>query len=264
MTQTLKITSWNINSVRLRINMVCDFLYNFNCDILCLQEIKCEEHLFPYQAFHQAGYEYCYVSGQKSYNGVAIVSKLPLDNITIEPVTDHRDGARFIAATLPNGTILKNYYIPAGGDIACEIENDKFKHKMDFVRTLTQTAMPEKSQIVVGDFNIAPFEHDVWLHKQLLKVVSHTPQEVEALNAFKQAGNFCDIARHFHNQDEKLYSWWSYRARDWKASNRGRRLDHIWCSEPLKNTISDFVISQDYRGYEKPSDHVPISVTYQM
>lgn len=264
MKNTLKITSWNINSVRLRINMILDYLKNHHADILCLQEIKCETHLFPYDAFKQAGYEFCYVSGQKSYNGVAIISKTKLKDIQISDVTDDRDGARFIAASLENEIILKNYYIPAGGDIACEAKHPKFKHKMDFVRSLTKTADTQTQQIIVGDFNIAPFEHDVWSHKQLLSVVSHTPQEVKALDAFKKAGAFCDIARHFHNADEKLYSWWSYRARDWQASNRGRRLDHIWCSESLIDKISNFTINKNYRGYEKPSDHVPISIDYEV
>jgi len=262
MTQALKIVSWNINSVRLRILMVLDFIANYQPDIVCLQEIKCETHLFPFDAFKSAGYAYCYVSGQKSYNGVAIIAKKPLKNIDIQNVTGSEDGARFISATLDNDVILKNYYIPAGGDIADELENIKFKHKMNFVRTLRDTVNPKEKQIILGDFNIAPYEHDVWSHKQLLKVVSHTPQEVDVLNAFKKAGNFCDIARHFHEDSEKVYSWWSYRNKDWKKSNRGRRLDHIWCSDALINDVKAFHIFKEYRDYEKPSDHVPIAAEY--
>jgi exodeoxyribonuclease III len=258
----LKIVSWNINSIRLRIEMVVGFLQNHQPDIVCFQEIKCEENLFPYAYCHQAGYEYHYVSGQKSYNGVAIISKTPLSDIDITPVTSDTDGSRFISARLANGVILKNYYIPAGGDIPNESDNIKFKHKMDFVRSLITTANPQQPQIILGDFNIAPYEHDVWSHKQLLDVVSHTPQEVSALNDFKQAGDFCDIARHFHSDTEKLYSWWSYRAKDWQASNRGRRLDHIWCSRPLVESIKSFTIYKEYRGYEQPSDHVPIAIEY--
>ena len=264
MNKTLKIVSWNINSVRLRINMVLDFLQLHQADILCLQEIKCETDLFPYDAFKQAGYENCYVIGQKSYNGVAIISKIPLTHINIANVTGDQDGARFISANLPSGVVLKNYYIPAGGDIADETENVKFKHKMDFVRSLCDTATPNIPQIILGDFNIAPYEHDVWSHKQLLKVVSHTPQEVYLLNNFKQAGDFCDIARHFHDASQKVYSWWSYRSKDWQKSNRGRRLDHIWCSNSLKDSIKNFDIYQDYRNHERPSDHVPIAIEYAL
>jgi exodeoxyribonuclease-3 len=262
MSDTIHIVSWNINSIRLRIQMVIGFLQEHQPDIICFQEIKCEENHFPYAYFHQAGYPYHYVLGQKSYNGVAIISKIPLNNIDITPVTGTDDGARFIAAHLPNGVVLKNYYIPAGGDIPNEAENIKFKHKMNFVRTLCQTVTPNQSQIILGDFNIAPYEHDVWSHKQLLDVVSHTPTEVTALNDFKHAGDFCDIARHFHSETEKLYSWWSYRAKDWQASNRGRRLDHIWCSHNLVPNIHSFHIYKNYRGYEQPSDHVPIGIVY--
>lgn len=259
---TLKIVSWNINSIRLRIDMVIDFLQHHQPHIICFQEIKCETDLFPYLAFTQAGYDYHYVCGQKSYNGVAIISKIPLGDIDTTPITGINDGSRFISGRLGNGVILKNYYIPAGGDIPSEVDNVKFKHKMDFVRTLCQTANPDEQQIILGDFNIAPYEHDVWSHKQLLTVVSHTPQEVTLLNDFKQAGNFCDIARHFHSDNEKLYSWWSYRAKDWQASNRGRRLDHIWCSHALTQAIESFTIHCDYRGYTQPSDHVPIQIEY--
>ena len=262
MSGSIKIVSWNINSVRLRIQMLIGFLQQHQPDIVCLQEIKCEENVFPYAYCHQAGYTHHYVFGQKSYNGVALISKIPLKNITMLPVTGDMDGARFISAELPNGVILKNYYIPAGGDIPSETDNIKFKHKMMFVRNLCDTVQPQQPQIILGDFNIAPFEHDVWSHKQLLDVVSHTPQEVDLLNNFKQAGGFCDIARHIYGENEKLYSWWSYRAKDWEASNRGRRLDHIWCSNFLKESIQSFHIYKEYRGYEKPSDHVPIAIEY--
>jgi exodeoxyribonuclease-3 len=262
MSGNIKIVSWNINSIRLRIQMVVGFLHKHQPDIVCFQEIKCEDSVFPYAYFHQAGYAYQYVFGQKSYNGVAIISKIPLKNINMSLITGDTDGSRFISAELPNGVLLKNYYIPAGGDVPCEINNIKFKHKMTFVRTLCDIVNAQHPQIILGDFNIAPLEHDVWSHKQLLDVVSHTPQEVSLLNNFKQAGAFCDIARHFHSETEKLYSWWSYRAKDWEASNRGRRLDHIWCSQFLTDNIKEFHIYKDYRGYEKPSDHVPIAIEY--
>lgn len=262
MNKSLKICSWNINSVRLRINMVVDFLKIYQPDILCLQEIKCEERFFPYQFFEHIGYKYNYVLGQKSYNGVAIISKIPLKNIDTSLITGDQDGARFIGAELPNGVILRNYYIPAGGDIPCETENPKFKHKMDFIRQLCNTFNGKNEQIILGDFNIAPYEHDVWSHKQLLDVVSHTQQEVDLLMQLKQAGDFCDIARHFHNKTEKLYSWWSYRAKDWEKSNRGRRLDHIWCSNSLISQINSFHIYKEYRSLTQPSDHVPIAIEY--
>src|SRR5213082_4107448 len=111
--------------------------------------------------------------------------------------------------------------------------------------------------IAVGDLNIAPLETDVWSHKQLLTVVSHTPVEVERLGALQRAGGFVDAIRHFVPPEERLYTWWSYRARDWEASDRGRRLDHIWVSRALRDCVSEHAILKDARGWLRPSDHVP-------
>ena len=114
--------------------------------------------------------------------------------------------------------------------------------------------------IAVGDFNIAPGEHDVWSHKQLLKVVSHTPPELERIAKMQNSLDWVDAARHFVPADEKCYSWWSYRNRDWKKSNRGRRLDHIWVTPPLKQSLKAHEVLVDARDWEQPSDHVPVIV----
>jgi exodeoxyribonuclease-3 len=113
---------------------------------------------------------------------------------------------------------------------------------------------------MVGDLNIAPLEHDVWSHKQLLKIVSHTPVEVEKLNAVQSAGDWVDGVRHFTPETEKLYSWWSYRAPDWQRADKGRRLDHIWVSPAMKNRLKAAKILRESRGWTQPSDHVPVIV----
>jgi len=115
--------------------------------------------------------------------------------------------------------------------------------------------------ILVGDLNVAPYENDVWSHKQLLKVVSHTPIECEKLLAAQTQGEWVDVARERIAMSEKVYTWWSYRAADWTVGNRGRRLDHIWVSRALKDGVSDFSILRDARSWERPSDHVPVTVT---
>lgn len=262
----MKIVSWNINSVRLRLPLVLQFLAEHEPDVLCLQETKCPDEHFPLEAFKEAGYAYIHIQGMKSYNGQAIISKLPFENPQIHNRVGREDcrhiSVRFGAEH--GGFDLHNLYIPAGGDEPNVEINDKFAHKLDFVDEMTaffaDTYSAEHGVIAVGDFNIAPMEHDVWSHKQLLKVVSHTPIEVEKCNAMQAAIDFTDVARHFISEDEKAYSWWSYRSKDWKASNRGRRLDHIWMTSPFRDLLAAYETLSDYRDAEKPSDHAPIVV----
>ncbi len=265
MTQ-LKIATYNINSVRLRINRVLDFLHNDNIDVLCLQETKVEDHLFPKDAFINAGYTHLYYNGEKSYNGVAIISRIPLH--TPDKQFFYNDHARHISAILPDGTHIHNFYIPAGGDEPDTEINPKFLHKLSYLACMKaffkEHHTTSSPLIMVGDFNIAPFEHDVWSHKQLLKVVSHTPIEVETLADLQNDLQWIDVAREFVPESEKLYSWWSYRSKDWRKGNRGRRLDHIWATPPLKDKITDFSIYSDLRDGEKPSDHVPVCIHYRI
>ena len=142
--------------------------------------------------------------------------------------------ARHVSARLENGVTIHNVYVPAGGDIPDREQNVKFGQKLDYLTDLRdwfRRNRPERS-ILVGDLNIAPREDDVWSHKDLLKVVSHTPVEVEAFEAAQAAGRWTDVTR-AHIPEGKLYSWWSYRAKDWEAADRGRRLDHVWASPEI-------------------------------
>ncbi len=258
----MRIGTYNINSVRLRIERVIALLREENLDILCLQETKVEDKDFPLRPLQEAGYTHIHYSGEKSYNGVAIISRIQLNNIhTLAFVNSHK---RHIAATLPDGTELHNFYIPAGGDIPDPAINDKFAHKLAYCDAiavwLRQNRKSDAPLIMLGDFNIAPLEQDVWSHKQLLGVVSHTPVEVEKLGRLKDSLGWIDTSREFVPHTEKLYSWWSYRNRDWRASNRGRRLDHIWITPPLKPLLQSSHILKDRRDGEQPSDHVPVVV----
>lgn len=262
----MKIASWNINSVRLRENLVLKLLEQENIDILCLQETKVKDELFPLENFKKGGYKHILFSGEKSYNGVCIISRVPLKLIEKKPL--YNEDKRHIAASFETEfgkeINLHNFYIPAGGDIPDVNESPKFKHKLDY-NLLMKEYLQEKystddNVIILGDFNIAPYEQDVWSHKQLLKVVSHTPIEVEKLLDTKNSLDFVDIAREFVDKTEKLYSWWSYRNKDWKKSNRGRRLDHIWCTRTLKDYIKNFYILKEVRDWERTSDHVPVII----
>jgi exodeoxyribonuclease-3 len=162
---------------------------------------------------------------------------------------------------------LHNFYVPAGGDEPDPTINPKFEHKLNFLDEMRDHAAlrPKKSRaILVGDLNVAPLEHDVWSHKQMIRVVSHTPVECEKFNAARSAGGWIDSMRVLTPEPDKLYTWWSYRAMDnWKTSDRGRRLDHIWTSPTLADRVSKIKISKDYRGAERPSDHVPVTVTIE-
>jgi exodeoxyribonuclease III len=264
---TLKIATWNINSVRLRIDLVCRLLKSQAPDVLCLQETKCPQGQFPSSKLAELGYAHIAESGQSGYHGVAIVSRIPLREISVRPFCEKQD-CRHIAAVVGEREpiIVHNLYVPAGGDEPDSEINDKFAHKLSFLGELEtwfgNGSVPHAHHgIVVGDLNIAPLEHDVWSHKQLLRVVSHTPVETEGLNRVQKAGGWVDLVRQHIPADQKAYTWWSYRAHDWALSNRGRRLDHIWATPDLARRNSRIEILRDTRGWPQPSDHVPVLAT---
>jgi exodeoxyribonuclease III len=261
----LAVATWNINSVRLRLKLVLDYLQRARPDVLCLQETKCLDDQFPRSAFREIGYADQVIRGDKGYNGVAILSRLPLGEPSCLPFGRKGD-ARHIAAEVmsPAGAAVTvhNFYVPAGGDIPDAELNAKFAHKLGFLGDMlewsAQQAGTNRRAIITGDLNIAPYESDVWNHKQLLDVVSHTPTETEALEEIRRCGEWTDAVRHRIPEPERVYTWWSYRAADWMASNRGRRLDHIWVSSPLTASIGEVTIDTAARGLERPSDHVPV------
>ena len=254
----MKLATWNINSVRLRLPLVLEFLVGHDIDVLCLQETKTEDAHFPSGALAEAGWTHQAYRGEKSYNGVAIISRLPLAEAAHLNWAGRED-CRYIAATIDGGVRVHNFYVPAGGDVPDRQENPKFGHKLDFIAEMTShfVANPPQRAILVGDLNIAPLAEDVWSTKQLQKVVSHTPVEREGLLRLIEEGGWHDAVRAHFGPEEILYSWWSYRARDWAASNRGRRLDHIWTSRDLAAAVTNVTIERGLRGAEKPSDHVP-------
>ena len=269
----LSLATWNINSVRLRIDLVARFLSEEAPDVLCLQETKCRDSEFPLAAFHKLGYPHVAINGQKGYHGVAIVSKIPLQIIDKRAFCANGD-ARHIAVELaPGGAsdrviALHNFYVPAGGDEPDPAVNPKFAHKLAFLDEMAEWAesggIAKTDAIMVGDLNIAPLETDVWNHKALLRVVSHTPVEVEKLNLVRETGPWVDALRHFVAPEEKLFTWWSYRARDWAKSDRGRRLDHIWVSESLKPRLGGARVLRESRNWKRPSDHVPVMVDFEL
>ncbi len=262
----VSIATWNINSVRLRIDAVARFLTEQAPDVLCLQEIKCVEELFPHAAFEALGYTHRAVHGQKGYHGVATVSRLPLRELTRNDWQDNGE-ARHVGVELGGagqGMVLENVYIPAGGDIPDRDANPKFGQKLDFLERMTRWSdTVTRPTLLVGDFNVAPLPEDVYDHKALLKVVSHTPIEVEALGRLTDAHGWVDLGRSHIPAPERNWTWWSYRT-FWQEKDRGRRLDHMWASPQLAAQSRSHRLVEETRRWEQPSDHVPLITQFDL
>lgn len=266
MSDTCLLTTWNINSVRLRMPLVARFVRERRPDILCFQETKCRDSEFPFSALRELGYEHIEIHGQKGYHGVAVASRRPLG------LSHRRDfcgkgDSRHIAVSFALGDLsvdLHNLYVPAGGYEPDREINPKFGHKLDFLDEMalwcSQQRFGARHSILVGDLNVAPLETDVWNHKAMLSVVSHTPIEVEKMNRVIRDGGWIDVMRTFVPPEERLFSWWSYRSPDWLKADKGRRLDHVWASAPVAVRAKSMDVLKEARGWERPSDHAPVSV----
>lgn len=254
-----KIACWNVNSVRVRLELLRRLINNYQPDILCLQEIKVKEVDFPYDFFKSCGFEYIALYGMAGYNGVAILSRLPLQNARRRQWCG-KDDARHIATEVA-GIELHNLYIPAGGEIPDAESNPAFAHKLQFIKEVGDFFAQEdanRPRLVCGDFNVAPLENDVWNHQKMLKIISHTPAETTLLQQFFRQGHFTDCIRQQFPEPQKVYSWWSYRNLNWQTNNKGRRLDHMWCSAPLAGRIIRAEVLSEFRALDRPSDHVPL------
>ncbi|HKQ54575.1 MAG TPA: exodeoxyribonuclease III [Methyloceanibacter sp.] len=267
-----RLATWNINSVRLRLDLVRRFVKAHQPDVLCLQEIKCIEESFPARELGKLGFPHIAVAGQKGYHGVATLSRLPF---TLDERRDicGRGHARHVAIAIDGAgrtpIVLHNVYVPAGGDIPDPALNHRFRHKLDFLEALAAwfEAMDGKRNarmILVGDLNVAPLPTDVWSHRQLLKVVSHTPAEVERLERVQASRGWIDVMRRHVPAEEKLFTWWSYRNRDWRASNRGRRLDHMWTTPSLDGATQSMTVLDKARDWKRTSDHVPVIADFSI
>lgn len=263
----LLITTWNANSVRLREAPLRRIVAEIDPDVLCLQETKVADDKFPHELVTDLGFEHRFVHGQKGYHGVAVLSKLPLANCRTHKWCGIED-SRHAVCELPGRIELHNLYVPAGGDVPDPEENPKFRHKLEMLDELGDWFAAErddgKRAVLLGDLNIAPLETDVWSHKQLLSVVSHTPVEVEKLGRLQASHGWVDAVRTIIPPEQKLFTWWSYRNRDWNASDRGRRLDHIWLTPALAPALRDAAVMREARGWEQPSDHVPVTVELEV
>src|SRR4029077_10130052 len=269
-----RLATWNINSVRLRLDLVERFVRHHQPDVLFLQEIKCVGGSFPELALRALGFGHVAIAGQKGYHGVAILSRLPFSSVKRRDICG-RGHARHVSIELASAgrgakpLILHNVYVPAGGDLPDAALNPKFRHKLDFLEAMEAWFAGPRGKrsnrmILVGDLNVAPLETDARSHKQLLKVVTHTPAEVERFLRVQAAHDFIDVMRRHVPAEEKLFTWWRYRNRDWRASTRGRRLDHIWTTSALDGAATSMRVLDEARDWPRTSDHVPVIADFEI
>jgi len=252
--QAIKIATWNVNSIRARLPLILSWLAEQKTDIVCLQETKVEDFQFPEQELREAGYHSVY-HGQKSYNGVAILSKLPFEKVQYGFHSGYdAENKRLIRVKIADINIL-NVYIPQGQTI----DSPKFQYKLEFLENLQKeifsTFSPNDNVLLLGDINIAPDDRDVVSPEEMKDRVSFHPKEHDFLNQLKNWG-LADVYRNFHSKD-KLYSWWDFRTRGFEK-NEGMRIDHIWMSKPLAVRCDSCVIDTNNRSQPKPSDHAPV------
>lgn len=251
----LKLASWNVNSLKIRLEQVLEWLDSTGVDVLALQETKLLDENFPATAFTDKGY-FVIFSGQKTYNGVAVISRYPLSDIVTD-VPGFEDPQRRILAVTVAGIRLINLYVPNGS----ELTSDKYQYKLNWLQQVTAFIQQQMSVFpnlaVVGDFNIAPEDRDVHDPVEWIGSVLVSPAEREAFTQLLYLG-LHDSFRSFI-QDEQVFSWWDYRAAAFRR-NRGLRIDHVLLSTPLNALCKQSVIDKEPRKAERPSDHAPVWV----
>ena len=259
----MRIATWNINSIRTRAEHLARFTTEAEPDVVCLQEIKVAPDKFPAEACRALGYPYVAVHGQKGYNGVAILSKLPFDG-------EERwswwgqDDARHLTVRFPDAFDLHVFYVPSGGPKPDTEANPKFAHKLGFIdemiRWSRDARLGERKAVILGDLNVAPLETDVWNHKTIKRQVGHTPTECARMAELCEAADYTDVGRYYVPPDAPLYTWWGYRHPQSFEKNYGWRLDHVWVTPPLVPHLRGHRVHHQTRAWDKPSDHVPVVV----
>ena len=256
----MRIATWNVNSINVRMELMLAWLADTETDVLCLQETKCVDESFPYGPINDAGYRVEFF-GQKSYNGVAILSKYEIEDVQKGFPEDDGDSPKRLIAGTVNGVRIVNTYIPNG----TELGSDKFTFKLDWLlrlrRFFDETCDVSRNVLLCGDFNVAPEELDVWSVPAFQGKLHFSKPERAAIHYIKQWG-FIDIFRKM-NGDLQEFSWWDYRAGAWQR-NQGLRIDHIWTSPPLADKCTGCRIDKEPRKLEKPSDHAPVIAEFAL
>jgi len=259
----LKVATWNVNSIRSRLQIVTDWLQQHRVDVLCLQETKVQDQDFPRSHFAELGYN-IYISGQKSYNGVALFSSKPLEEVScgFSPIVGEvgeLDVQKRVISGIADGVRIVNLYVPNGSALG----SDKYAYKLEWLgllRQYLQTLQTRGQEICVcGDFNIALEDKDIYTNKARDKHIMSSPVEREALSQILQLG-FQDAFRKFTDEPGQ-FSWWDYRSGGF-SRNRGWRIDHHYLTEQLYQQASNCWIDVEPRKLEKPSDHAPVIVEF--
>jgi exodeoxyribonuclease-3 len=257
---SLRIATWNVNSLRRRLDHLARFAEAEKPDVICLQETKVSDEEFPRDAILALGYPHIHRHGQKARNGVAILSRQPFESETTLNWCGRED-RRHACVRLAGGLEIHDFYVPAGGAKPDPEANDKFAHKLQFLDEMAAWAksdLADRKAVLVGDLNVAPLETDVWNHKQLVRSVGHTPVESARMAALLEAGGLIDAPRRFVPADRPLFTWWGYRFPAAFEKDYGWRLDHILVTPALGDQIRDCRVLRDTRAWPEPSDHVPV------
>lgn len=258
----MKIATWNINGINSRLDHVLKWTEAAKPDVLCLQETKTPDPKFPVAKLNSAGYEHIAVHGEKSYNGVAILSRFPTDDVLRGFPEDKENAPRRVIAATVKGVRVVNAYFPHGTLIG----SDKFHFKIDWLKKLRKYFdkyfSPEDDVLLCGDTNICPHEMDLWNVRYWAKRMHFTREERDGLINIKRWG-FIDVFRQFNDQPGE-YTWWDTFRESSFPKNRGLRLDHLWATETLAESATDCWIDRTPRGWEHPSDHAPVVAEFDV
>ncbi len=261
----MRLATWNINSIRIRLDLLERFVTEAKPDVVCLQETKVADEQFPMEAVQAMGFEHVAIHGEKGYNGVAVLSRVPFEGAESWKWWG-KDDCRHLSVRFPEAFDLHCFYVPSGGPDPDVEKNEKFAHKLGFLTEMATWArdgrIADRPLVMLGDLNVAPLENDVWNHKKIKRQVGHTPIESEHMAALLDAGGFTDVGRHFIPPEEFLFTWWGYRHPGAFEKNYGWRLDHVWATPPAAKRLRHHAVHSATRSWTRPSDHVPIVVDF--
>jgi exodeoxyribonuclease III len=262
-----RIVSWNINSIRKRLDHLARIVEAHAPDVICLQETKVSDAAFPHDAMAGMGFAHRAIYGFGGYNGVAILSRHALSDISHHTRRGKVDGRHISATVTPDGSegfVIHSLYVPAGGEAPDPRINDKFADKLSFIDDAADHFAGQYGfrdrVILTGDLNIAPLPSDVWDHHKMQKRIGHTDLDIAAMDRLRRSLNWIDVVREIVPPDDPVFTWWSYRQSEFRTDSKGWRLDHIWVSPGLKDHIHTAEVLVDVRHWTPPSDHAPVMV----